>query len=157
MILLFALTANTWHKEYYSLTEINYNKNDKALQMSMRLFTNDIDLALKKHFNKPTEIGTENEISDADKLLTLYLNQKFIIEVNNQIATYNFVGKEFEKDVTYVYLEILDIKKVKNISVQNSVLTEIFNEQENIVKLHINDTNKSLILSKENDKGMLKF
>lgn len=154
---LFSLTAFQLHEEHYSLTEINYNTKENALQISMHLFTNDIDLALKKHYDKSIELGTEEEAEDADRFLRMYLNQKFVLNVNDIPILYDYLGKEFEKDVMYVYLEVADIDSISNITVQNSVLTELFYEQENIIKIFINDLNKSLILTKENDKGMLKF
>jgi len=154
---LFLSTAFQLHKEYYSLTEINYNTNEKALQISMRLFIDDIDLALKKHYDKSIELGAEEETEDVDRFLRMYLNQKFVLNVNDIPTLYDYLGKEFEKDVMYVYLEVVDIDSIGKISVQNSVLTELFYEQENIIKLFINDLNKSMILTKENDKGMLKF
>jgi len=156
-LVLFSLLAFNLHKEYYSLTEINHNKTEKAVQITMRLFTNDIDLALKKHFEKTFELGTDNELAETDEFLKLYLNEKFRLSINNEITPYQFLGKEFEKDALYVFMEINDIDNIKNITVENSILTEVFVEQENIIKLTINDINKSLILTKENDKGMLNF
>ena len=157
LVLITPLFAFNLHKEYHSLTNIDYNKKEKALQITMRLFTNDIDLALKKYFEKPIELGSINEIVDANKLLELYLNQKFILSINNEMTQYQFLGKEFEKDELYLYMEIKEIEKIEQISVQNAILTELFFEQENIIKLNINDQQKSIILTKENDKGMLKF
>ncbi len=157
MIVLFSVTAITLHKEYYSITEIKHSKKEQTLQISMRLFTNDIDLALNKHFSRTIELGTENETANADNLLVSYLNQKFTIWLNNKQITYEYLGKEFEKDVSYIYLECPIDEPISTLTVQNSVLTELYFEQENIVKIHINDLDKSLILNKENDKGLLNF
>lgn len=156
-VLLISLTAFKLHKEYHSLTEINFNNKEKTIEITMRLFTNDLDLALLRHFEKNMELGTEKETSDANRSLEIYLNQKFLININNTPKVYQFLGKEFEKDEMYVYLEIQNIDKIQQISVQNSVLTEVYFEQENTIKLHINDLKESLILTKENDKGMLNF
>jgi hypothetical protein len=156
-ILVIPLLAFSLHKEYYSLTRIDYNKKEKALQITMRLFTNDMEFALNKQYEKPLELGTDIEIKDADKLLNIYLNQKFSIRVNDKPTTYNFIGKEFEKDVMYIYLEVINIDTIHQIDIHNSVLTESFKEQENIIKIAIDDQQKSLILTKENDKGLLKF
>lgn len=157
LLVVFSLFAFNLHKEYHSLTEIKFIKNEKAVQITMRLFTEDVDLGLKKHFERNFYLGTEKEISDTDKLLELYLNEKFTIIINNQITAYHFLGKEFEKDAMYLFMEINDIEAITSIMVKNSILTSIFSEQENIIKLNINDVNRSLILTKENNKGMLNF
>ncbi len=157
VLILFSLLAFSLHKEYYSLTKIDYNQKEKAVQISMRLFTNDMELALSKQFEKALELGTKYEIADADKLFVFYLNQNFSISINGKQTPYQFLGKEFEKDAMFVYLEIKNIESIEQISVRNAILTKTFYEQENIVKLHINGRAKSLILTSTNDKGMLNF
>ena len=156
-VLVIPLLSFSLHKEYYSLTKIDYNKEEKALQITMRLFTNDMEYTLNKLFEKSLELGTTKEIDDANKLLEIYLNQKFSIHINEKSTSYKFIGKEFEKDLMYVYLESNTIENISHISIQNAILTESFPEQENIIKLNINSQRKSLILTKENDKGLLKF
>jgi len=157
LVTILSTVSFTLHKEYFSLTKIDFNEKDQALQITMRIFTNDIDLALSKQFEKAIELGTTKEIANADKLLEIYLNQKFSVKLNKQMARYTYIGKEFEKDVMYVYLEITDIKEVNEIEIQAAMLIETFAEQENIVKLNINEQRKSLILTQQNDKGLLKF
>ena len=46
---------------------------------------------------------------------------------------------------------------MKSIEVENDLLTEFFEEQQNVVHLRIGDTKKSFILVRENNKGMLNF
>lgn len=157
LVLLVPLLAFNLHKEYFSLTKIDYNEKEQALQITMRLFTNDMNLALNKHFNQITELGTKKEIAEADKLLETYLNQTFSIWVNKHKTNYQYIGKEFEKDAMYVYLEIKNITEIKEIEVLARMLQEEFEEQENIVKVNKNDVRKSLILTKQNDKGLLNF
>jgi hypothetical protein len=157
ILVLIPLFAFTLHKEYFSLTKIDYNKKEQTVQITMRLFTDDMELALLNQFKKPTELGTKIEVTDANKLLNIYLNQRFRININSHKTSYNFIGKEFEKDVVYVYLEIPNIKNINQIEIQNGVLTDTFSEQENIVKVNYLDQQKSLILTKQNDRGILKF
>jgi hypothetical protein len=59
--------------------------------------------------------------------------------------------------VVQCYLEIEKVGSIKSFSVENSVLYDLFSDQKNIVRTHINDKNKSFILIPENDKGMLNF
>jgi len=151
------MLAFNLHKEYFSLTKIDHNEKEQTLQITMRLFANDMDLALSKQFDQAIELGTEKEIADADILLETYLNQKFVIQINQERAVYQFIGKEFEKDAMYVYLEIKNITAIKEIEVSARMLQEEFPEQENIVKVNYKDVRRSLILTKQNDKGLLKF
>lgn len=157
IVFFLPLFAFTLHKEYYSLTKIDYNQKENSVQITMRLFTNDIELALNKQHQKTLEIGTSIESSETDALLLSYLNQKFRIAINGKDAPYQYLGKEFEKNEMFVYLEIPNIESIVTIEVFASMLIEEFSEQENIVKLHINKQNKSLILTRRNNKALLKF
>jgi len=145
------------HKEYYSLTKMTFNQKEKTVQITMKLFTNDMELALSKHYKRELELGTNIEIEDAEHLLDLYLKQTFNIAINGTQNNIHFLGKEFEKEAMFVYLEINNIKEIHQIEIQASMLIEEFIEQENIIKIDVNKQKRSLFLTNENDKALLKF
>ncbi|HIP49690.1 MAG TPA: hypothetical protein EYG92_12100 [Lutibacter sp.] len=157
LLLLLPLLSFSLHKEYYSLTKIDYNQKEETVQITMKLFTNDMELVLNKHFNKVLELDTQIEIAEADHLLETYLKQKFTIAIDDVQLNYSFIGKEFEKDALFVYLEIKKIKQIHQIEIQAAMLIEEFPEQENIIKVNINEQRKSLFLTNRNDKALLKF
>ena len=55
------------------------------------------------------------------------------------------------------YLEIEGVKEINSFEIQNLVLFDLYAEQQNIIRTNINSKNKSFILIKENDKGLLNF
>jgi len=71
--------------------------------------------------------------------------------------TFAFLGKEYEDDIALCYMEISDIKSINSVEITNSVLFELFDEQQNIIRTKINSKKKSFILIPENDKGLLNF
>lgn len=155
--MLFPLLSFSLHKEYYSLTKIDYNQKEKTLQITMKIFTNDLELVLNKHYDKVLELGTEIESKETNKLLENYLKEKFSLTINNVRLNYHLLGKEYEKDVVFVYLEISNIREIHQIEIQSSLLIEEFEEQENIIKVNINEQRKTLFLTKRNNKALLKF
>ena len=70
---------------------------------------------------------------------------------------FTFIGKEYKDDIAYCYLEIVNISEVKSIEVKNRVLFDVFTDQQNIVRLKINDKNKSFLLIPDNDNCLLNF
>lgn len=157
MLLLLPLLSFSLHKEYYSLTKIEYNKKEGSLQITMKLFTDDMELVLNKHYDKVLEIGTRFEKENSDKYIESYLKQNFDIVIDGVLLDYHYLGKEFEKDALFVYLEIKDIKTIHQIEIRAAQLIEEFPEQENIIKVNINKQRKSLFLTKRNDKALLNF
>ena len=79
------------------------------------------------------------------------------MELDGKVVPYNFLGKKYDTDVAICYLEIPNVKlsEVKTMSVQNEVLTDLFDEQQNVVHVKWNGNKKSFVLIRENNKGML--
>ncbi len=157
VLFILPLFAFTLHKYYISLTKIDYVKENKTVQITMRFFIDDIEKTLNDRFQKSFELATKNELKKTDNYIALYINQKFYIKINDQEQSYDYLGKEYENDVVYFYLEIVDIKNISTIEVQNKMLFEEFEEQQNFIKLNINNQHKTFILIKDNDKDLLNF
>ncbi len=156
-LLIIPLLAFTAHKYYVSMTKIKYVKEERSVQITMRFYIDDIEKVLNTRFNKDFKLATLKEHTDTDKFLNLYIHQKFAYKINNQTIKYIFLGKEYENDVVFFYLESSDIDSIKSIEVKNKMLMEIFEEQQNFIKIHMNDRIKTMILMRENDKDMLKY
>lgn len=152
-----SLFSFTIHKYYVALTEIEYDSSSKSVQIIMNVFMDDIEMALNKEYNINAEISNTNEIDYINNYFEEYLQEHFKISVNNELQEYLFIGKEYEDNMVYFYLEIENISGVKSIEIQNTILTKYFPEQQNLVKAKINNVRKSLFLSKENDKGLLNY
>lgn len=157
ILLIIPLFAFSAHKYYISLTKIDYIKDKKEVQITMRFFIDDIENTLQNRFNISLELATKQENKKANFYLETYITQKFKVNINDEDKVYRYLGKEYDNDVVFFYLEIPDIENINKIVVQNSMLFEEFEEQENYVKLNINNTKKTFILIKANDKEMLKF
>ena len=154
-ILLFILPLLSFsvHKYYISLTEIEYKEKTQAVQMIMNVFIDDIETAINKDYNVDLQLTTKDELKNVDELFLNYLQKHFKIKVNNNDVTYNFIGKEYDGDIVYFYLEVVNVKTLNSIEIHNDVLVKHFPEQQNLIKT----AHKSLFLDKKNDKGLLKF
>lgn len=157
ILLTLPIFSFTIHKHYVSLTQIEFIQEKKAVQITMRCFLDDIEEAVENRTGEKLELASENEHEKAGSYLESYLKNKFNISINGEEMEYNYLGKEYENNEVFFYLELENISTIKSITVQNSILLEAFEEQQNIVKLKINDIDKTWILVKANDKEMLKF
>lgn len=156
-LLIIPILAFGMHKYYISLTKVAYVKEKNAVQITMKFFIDDIELALEKRHDQPMELATKNENKLSDKYLETYIRQKFKIWINEQEYSYNFLGKEYENDEVFFYLELEDIKQITSIAIQNSMLFDEFEDQQNYIKLKLDKVQKTFILVRANDKEMLKL
>ncbi|PNW27744.1 DUF6702 family protein [Formosa algae] len=151
------LAFTTAHKYYVSITEVHYVKEKESVQIITRIFIDDLEKLVRARFDESITLAVKNESEKVDFYLEKYLTEKMKIKINGKDAVLQFIGKEYEDDVAICYIEIPKIDHISEIEVQNLVLFDIFEEQQNVVRLNINDKKKSFILFKENDKGLLKL
>lgn len=158
LILILPLLAfSTAHKFYVSVTNVNYSEKDDALQITSRVFIDDIERVLKERYDFEANLATDNESSSVDEYLEKYLRTKFLVEINDNGMSYEYIGKKYDNDIVVFYLEIpkVNLPGVNSIQIQNEILTDLFDEQQNILHFKINGKKKSFVLMKLNTKGVL--
>jgi hypothetical protein len=126
------------------------------IQITTRIFIDDLNEALEKKYKQKVFIATKNESPQDTELIKKYFAEKFQIKVNGKVKPMNFVSKEVEENVVICYLSIKEISKIKMLEIENSIITEVHNEQQNIIQANFNGQKHSLLLTSETIKGMLK-
>ena len=144
------------HKFYVAIYPINYAPQKKMIQITARIFIDDLNDAIENKFHKKTFLGTDKETLEEEALMKKYIAEKFILKVNGQQKPMVFLSKELENNVIICYFNIKDIPKINSLEVQNSIITELYSEQQNIVQSTINGVKENLLLTGEKTKGMLK-
>jgi hypothetical protein len=150
------LTAASFHRFYTAIFQINYVAEKKMVQITTRIFLDDFNDALKNKYHKTTFLGTDKETHDDINLMKKYVSEKFKLTVNGKFETMNYLSNEKEDNVLICYFKINDISKLKSLKIENSILTEVHPEQQNIIQFNNNGSKSSLLLSGETTKGMLK-
>ncbi len=140
------------HAFHISKTDMVFKPAEKSLQITMHIFIDDLESALDKQGASKLFIGTEREKQDANNLVFNYLQNNLSIQLNGKKVNYEWVGKETtqDKQALWIYLEIKNIREVRNISVDNRVLTEVFADQKNIVQVNIPSKKQGYFLLSKN-------
>jgi predicted alpha/beta-fold hydrolase len=140
---MFVFIGATTHPIYVSVTEIQHNAKDKALEISCKIFTGDFENILK---SKTT--SKINLLQPADKKLMEYLVNQYIqqhlkIKVDGKLKTMEFLGYEQNEDAIQSYFEIDDVATLKKIDIQDDILYEYKSEQISIIHVVVNGNRKS--------------
>ena len=145
------------HKFYVSVTNVNYSEKDDALQITTRIFIDDLEAVLLERYGIDAQLATEDEAKIAEDYIVKYLKTKFLVRLNKEQANFNYIGKKYDNDLVIFYLEVPEIgfDILKSIEIQNEVLTDLYEEQKNLVHIKYQGKKKSFVLIKENNKGML--
>lgn len=136
------------HPFYMSIAEMAYNSDNHSLEVSIKLFTDNIEEVLADQYHGEIHLGPEDEHQNADSLLSSYLREKISVRINGEPLAFNYLGKEVRPDVTWVYIEATGIASITEIAVKNQLFLEKFSAQKNIVHLSVNGTKKSLMLQR---------
>ena len=157
VVLILSMSSFAAHKFYVALFQVNYVSEKKMIQITARIFVDDLNNALEKKHNRKVNLGSEMETAEDVLLLKKYLNEKCIIKVDGQTKVINFVSKEMEGDVLICYLSIKEIKKIKALDIYNAVLTQNNAEQQNIMHFNVLGVKNTLLFTTSTSKGVLKY
>lgn len=146
-LLLVLLSSFFWHKFYVSVTQIDYVTNKKRIEITSRIFIDDLEKALEKRFKKKFYLTSSREIENAETLIQDYLKEKIKISINKKSQNIEYLARETEGDVLILYYKIAISKKINTLEIFNSLLTDIYNDQQNIVHVNINGNKNSFLFT----------
>lgn len=157
ILFIVPLLAFTAHKFYISVTNVNYAEKDDALQITTRVFLDDMNAVLKERYGIQTKLGTKAESEVDREYFEKYLRSKFVVEIDGQTVEYRLLGKKYDTDMLICYIEVpkINLPKVSSIAIINELLTDLFDEQQNVVHFKVKGKKKSYVLLKSDTKGML--
>ncbi|HQU58699.1 MAG TPA: hypothetical protein PLU64_05870 [Saprospiraceae bacterium] len=130
--------ATEYHAFHISKCLIDYNEAEQALQISMHLFLDDLEEALRRQGADKLFLCTPKETSDAEAHLVAYLKQHFRLRVNGKERAFTFIGKETSEDLAAVwcYLEVPGVQSLQELEVANDLLMEAYEDQKNVVSIN---------------------
>lgn len=137
--------------------QVNYAPEKKMLQITSRIFVDDLNKALEKKYNKKLFLGSEKESAEEMILLKKYFLEKFSVKVNGQTKTVHFLSKELEGDILICYCNVKEINKINSLEIFNSVLIDWNTEQQNITHVTVLGDKESILFTDSKRSGMLKY
>ena len=156
LLIIILSSGFTLHEFYVSLCQVDHNPETKSLEITMRIFTDDLEYGItgSQDFYG---LGTSNEPPSSDSLIYSYILENFKVNLNGNCLKPDFIGKEVEVDVTWIYLEIEEVEFLSRIEVTNYMLTELFRDQVNIINVKYNSETRGLLLKQDTPSGLLEF
>jgi len=140
-----------------SIYQVNYAPEKKMLQITSRIFIDDLNKALEKKYNKKSFLGTDKETVEDVNSLKKYLSNTFSIKVDGKSKIINYLSKEMDGDVVICYFNCRDISKMSTMEISNSVLIDWMPEQQNIVHVTVFGAKKSFLFTDSSTKQLLKY
>ncbi|MGH7495270.1 MAG: DUF6702 family protein [bacterium] len=145
------------HPYYISICEVDHIAQAQTLEITFKIFTDDLEEALAAQGAGKMHLGTAEEDKNAGRYIFSYLKKKVAFLVEGDSATFTYIGKEVEAEITWCYVEAKNVAAISKIEVVNRLLLERHDEQVNIVHVKADSKRKSLLLHKNRVSGTLTF
>jgi hypothetical protein len=146
------------HPIHISVSEIYYSEKDKALQITSRIFIDDLELSIRAQRKEPELdlIEPKNGLS-TEKMVNEYVMKHFKVKLDGKVQKMTFLGMEREDPALICYIEIENVKKFKTIEVRNDIIMETHSDQSSIVHVTYKGPVKSMRLTTDKQEGILTF
>ena len=153
--IVFLSGFTVFHKFYVSLTEIRVNAGSSRLEVSMRIFPDDLDKVFFELYGLESNLATSLEPPEADTLLGAYLRLHFKVTADGEPVSFTYLGKEPESDAIWCYLESEPIPTPRILKIHNTILMYQFEDQVNIIQVYVGEWNRGLLLTDDEPEGGL--
>ncbi len=136
----------TVHEYHVSVTQMQYNAQQKMFEVSVRVFTDDLEKGLSLDNGSRRFIVKDNDQNNP--FIERYILKHFTLSASQKKAEIKYLGKEEEADATWIYLEIPFQGTLENWKLQNSILMETFDDQVNMFNLKSASETRTLLFKK---------
>ena len=125
------LFATAPHDFFVSILTIRHKPETRTLDLTWRRTAHDVEHVFESI--APLKLGSDKENPKADSLLNDYFKHHLVLFQEDKQLSWQWVGKELDGETLYCYLQVLDVSTPKDLIVQNTLLQDVFGEQQNLV------------------------
>lgn len=158
MLQLLLVSWLSWfHPFYVSVTEINHNAKTKAVEISCRMFYDDLEHVLEKQYRTRLDIVHPANKEQLNRFINDYVHKHLLIKADGKMLNPVYVGYEIQEDGAWAYLEVKGVTKVQKIEVYNNLLYSEHVEQINMLHVTVNGERKSTKLDNPEANASFSF
>lgn len=144
------------HPFFVSVTEINHNAADKNLEISCKIFTDDLESTLTKNYKVTVDLYKPRQ-KETDSLIASYIRKHLSIQLDGRPVTLEFVGYERENEVVWSYFQVPKTSAPKRVAIVNSILYDAFTDEINLMHVEVGGTRKSTKLNYPDTNASFEF
>ena len=136
-------TEKTAHPLHLATVEIDHNAADKTLEITCKTFWDDFENILSKKNGSKVDLVSGKDTAGNNKKIYEYIKSHLQITADGKPVQLSFVGYEKEDVVVYSYLQVDNISSVKKVTIVNTMMHDVFDDQVNIIHVIVKGERKS--------------
>lgn len=149
------LSLKPMHPYYVSVCDVRIDSVSKSVNVSCKLFTDDLQDALYRIYKNPVELNIQSD--NQKKMLESYFKEHFKLTIGTKAIPLKFVGYENEEEATWCYFEFNKIENFGKVMIVNTILYDFLPEQTNLIHCYYNLQRKSYKLDNPNKLAVFEF
>lgn len=140
------------HPVHVSITTIEYQPEKKGFVVAIKIFYDDISISVLNRYKETLNFVTSKK--ESEKSSHRYISEVFAIKINNkeQSGRMKFAFSEIHSEALWMYYVLPYKESIKNVTVTNSILNEMYPDQKNLVIVKIDKFEKGYSLDRNNNE-----
>jgi len=131
------------HPVHIATVEIEHNAAEKSIEITCKTFWDDFQTILGKINKTTVDLSNDKDKENKNKWVFNYIKANLQITIDGKSIPLSFVGFEQEDQVVFSYLEAPNISSIKNVSITNSLMHDMFDDQVEIIHVIVNGKRQS--------------
>lgn len=136
------------HPFHVTVCDIEHDADTNALQLSQRMFLDDLEETLDKTYGVRLDIMHPEDKHLRDSLIQDYVLKHLTITVDGKPKKRTYIGHEIEGDILWAYVEYYGIKKLDYVDIANTIFFDVYDDQSTIVHVKYNGKTQSKRLTR---------
>ena len=154
---LFIASMAIYHPFFVAVVDFNHNAKDAAVEISLRVFTDDLEKTIQKNSSKKIDVIQPVDKAVVDQLIVAYIGKTLHLKINGQPVNAKYVGYEIIKESTWAYFEIEGVKELKKLDIDCNFLYDFEKSQTNIFHVRNKGIEKSYKLNNPERQTSFEF
>lgn len=118
------------HKFYLSNTSIEFNAQTRAIEITSKIFTDDLEHAIEAQCYRYNSLYPQTP--EVFELVKKYIGDKISLQVGGRNVVLNFLGYSVDNDMTTLFIEG-NYFEPNQVIINNTILLELYADQQNIL------------------------
>lgn len=131
------------HPIFVSVTTIEHNASAKTLEISCKIFTDDLETTLRKKYNTKVDLLDVKFAPAMNKLVNDYIQKHLMVKADGKTVVLNFIGFEQQEEGIITYFEVKNISKLTKLEVVDTILYDEKPQQLQIIHVTVKGERKS--------------
>ena len=153
LVILFTL----FHPFYISVTEIKHNERNKSLEISSKVFYDDLEAVLEKDYKMRIDILNPPDRKKVDAVIADYFSKHLQITVNQKKVNLQYLGYQIEEEAAWCYFEVPKVVNANKLLIINNILFKEHPEQINMLHVIVKGKRESTKLDNPQSEAQFTY